>query len=1077
MDEPSRVEATPNAQLDTLGALSTPILPRPLSPRPLPPRPLSPLPVKRNPIPPVQSTVEVQGYAITRSQSERAQTSTQTIPMNTNIFREPETVIKPFIGPIFCQHPPPNKPLPSLPANARIPPGALYPVHRSDCSKSEMADKTTITGIATDADNIPLISKLSEDVTPIKERLSSVASTSNTSQKMTEDNAKSVKSKRPSLRNKISALFGDATVSPAAKTGTSSLSTYRPISLLSHESDTFSFSDVLDDMRKAASSSNKDPKGPAASPAQMPWVDTGAQSPNNSLRMSSAVTLDQRASSASATSQRSSSRFFTRWSQVSVPDASNGQGLSASRESKQCSYGPLAIQCINRSLSTSARRPGGALNNHTAPRSAVTPQSTAAYTLPTTSAAAPSSIEQPFNASDCPLQNQKALFSDAASKGSPGAASTARRGTLSSIEDFYVAPLKINRRRPKQTAIVTPNAPHPAGTSTEPLSGCTTRHLTLVPDIRKNEHAEVDVDPEPAFDRTVDVVWYRYASRTAENLRSGGVPRLPKTFYHVSIVFMVRYSQGRQTDRFEEPKRFRYFDLDANIRHRIMDKLLEDYRPGKPVLLNKKSRASPAWPDDFFATLWDVLGPLQSYIRACPHLRADVMAALLMTQPFHVIFSPYVKPSTEPLATKWFFEYAYFMQDVRVELDMTKLGFGLEWEASGMSLQLSAISNLVEEFVNQTLKRCPRRNPLTWLTLYCRRYFGYRQGANPLVGDKVFYRSDQTHDEYVDEKKPPFVEGQPRNLGSKVASLPPSANNPRSGHRRHHTYALGRVPFLHEAHMSVADSFSKLAGRVWIVRMVGFSEKWTLDNHQRFWPQAEFDALSADEKRIHLDRYTPSRHTDVAPGHALYLDYGVRAGIHRYPPLPDSEPMVCTGYDEVNDLFIEVGSGNILTVIENSVELIARAKNPPILRSDLPVAGGPPVPLESLQVRPSRIPRPVAGVDSLSMQAMRHGTPIKALKLLGIPYNSDLSSFTRTPADVPTKEGMLTPTKTRSMRLKSQRARITVSRHTSAEQNESAETSAELDVETGTRSPKPRVLSVKKSLLNLISNDRQKNTK
>ncbi|PSR88796.1 hypothetical protein BD289DRAFT_431636 [Coniella lustricola] len=322
------------------------------------------------------------------------------------------------------------------------------------------------------------------------------------------------------------------------------------------------------------------------------------------------------------------------------------------------------------------------------------------------------------------------------------------------------------------------------------------------------------------------------------------------------------------------------------------------------------------------------------------------------------------------------------------------------------------------------------------------------------------------------------MRGQPRAFGCKTASLPPSANNPRSGHRRHHAYARDRVPFVREAHMSVADGFGKLVGRVWIVRMVGFSEKWTFEAHQKFWPKGEFDALSNEQKAFHVDRYTPSRHTEVAPGHALYLDYGIRAGIHRYPPLPDSEPMVCTGYDATNDLFIEIGSGNILTALEGSVEMISRAHNPPILRSDLPVPGGPPVPLDSLRVRPSKIPRPMAGVDSLSMQAMRHGTPIKALRLLGVPYNGQLSSMPLTPAGEPTKEGsVLTPTKTRSVRFKAPPARNAGSHNAGVEPNELAEASPEPVVETPSRASKPRVLSAKKSLLALIGSDRQKHIK
>lgn len=572
----------------------------------------------------------------------------------------------------------------------------------------------------------------------------------------------------------------------------------------------------------------------------------------------------------------------------------------------------------------------------------------------------------------------------------------ARLAARKASSNAHVSPLNVSRQRPAQkdasqrptqVALSTRNASRATPATADPHTGFVMRSLATVPDVTAGQDAKTDVDPSPAFDRTVDFVWFRRSTEIGEHQRVGLLPYVESSFYHITSYFTAKCARGQSTNRYDKLRgRFRYFDLDPSIRLRIMGNLLEEHLPGKPVLLNRKFEAAPAWPDDEFARLWDVLGPLQSYLIACPRLRADVMVALFMKQPFHVIFSPYVKGETSPLPTKWLFKYLYFMQDVRVELDMTRLGFGAPWEASAMSTKLWDIGNLVYVFVEEMLKRDERRNPMRHLTIHCRRYFGYRQGKNPFYGDKEFYRYPPIHGE-DDGNAALYPEGQPWNFGRHSATLPPSANNPYSGHRRHHAYNPNRVPYVHESHMSIADPFTKLAGRVWVVRMCGLSEKWVRDNHAKFWPQAEFEAIA--DHAIHIDRYTPSRHTYVRPGQAVYFDYGINSGVHRFPPLPDSEHMVCTQYDQDNDYFTEVGSGNILTVFEDGVEVVARAKNPPMPRSDFAVLGGPAVPLDGLsRATPSRIPAPVGGVTSPVMRAMRTGTPHKALQLLGLRSRS-----------------------------------------------------------------------------------------
>lgn len=1027
---------------------------------------------------------------------------------NTHVRR-----LEPFIGPLTQQQPPPNKPLPSLPSISSANANATTNTSARRVYKTS-PDLSSIAG----NDAASKMERPNAFATPTRQRLLSAESKTrrNSETDSDVDNAmenKSNKVMRHGLRTKVSKLFGEEPTPRAASTNKAAapLLTYRPISLSSHESEGISLSNIFDDVynanRASAAVSEKSGQPSVATSAMSAHSAPPHAGPDNLLAHDS-----HDSASLSFSSQRPSSSGLSEASYLALQDIEGashptkprtaGVELSTANlqdpfcTSVQASHpadiaGKAQIsQLFSRDLqpahqekiSTEPALSRNEVASSLAARLGLNDAASRdAIVNAFTTIAPPPLIDHPSNRNDFAVQER----TDSTSYDSnDNAACTIQlpRGTLARLAarprdlGLSIPPLAVRRRRPTLVGLSAHDVARPTSAAVEPLAGFVKRTLATVPDITKGRDSAVDLDPDPAFDRTVDLVWHRYSVKESETHRVGLVPYVDNHFYHVTSYFNAKFSRGRDTNKYNQfRERFPYFALDPSIRFKIMTKLLEDYLPGKPILLNRKREASPAWPDGTFAGLWDVLGPLQNYLTADPRLRADVMSAFLMTQPFHVIFSPFVQGETSPLPTKWLFKYLWFMQDVRVELDMTKLGFGASWEASAMSTRLWTMGNLVHVFVEEMLKRDGQRNPLRQLTIHCRRYFGYRQGANPFHGDKDVYKHPLLHGE-EDIKSSSLVDGRPWNFGRKSTSLPPSANNPFSGHRRHHSYGPDRVPYVHESHMSIANPFARLTGRVWIVRMCGLSEDWVKENHIKFWPQAEFEAIK--DPGIHLDRYLPSRHTYAPRGHAIYLDYGIRSGVHRYPPLPDSEPMVCTPYDQQNDCFVEVGSGNILTVFENGVEVIARVKNPPMPRSDLAQAGGSYIPLQGMRtVSPSRIPGPIGGMPSPSMRALRRGTPQKAMQLLGLTSNSNTSTATPTPKDITTgrdsdEDDAVTPTRpgsgvasyrpsTRLIEAVDDQLSQLLDQH-----NKSSSTKAS--------SSRPRALTSKMSFLSLKSADRRK---
>lgn len=398
-----------------------------------------------------------------------------------------------------------------------------------------------------------------------------------------------------------------------------------------------------------------------------------------------------------------------------------------------------------------------------------------------------------------------------------------------------------------------------------------------------------DIDPLPAFDRTVDLTWYRTA-RAHRGTIICSLPRPSSRFEHTLTLFVAQFAKGRPFKKYDGKKRFPYFDLPSKIRFDIIRYLIADTGTSRPILLNSERQASPAWPAGAFVSLGSVLKPLQATLWACPRLRAEVMVVLLLTRKFHVIFSSCVRECTQPLPTTWLFRYLHLMQDVSLEIDMTKLGFGQSWESASMEANMKNISWLISKFTAEMLTRSST-NSMGCLTIHCRRYFGYRQGPNTTQVRHGTYNYSPISGE--EDEPRCVVSDEPRNYNRKAPSLPPSAGKPYSGHLRHHADLPYRVPYVTEDQLAVASPLRALTGRVESVRMVGFSEKWTYATHLAIWPEAERDALSDAVKHYHIDRQTPSPHSYAAPGYAVFLDYGFEHGVHRYPPLPDSEPMVC----------------------------------------------------------------------------------------------------------------------------------------------------------------------------------------
>lgn len=121
-------------------------------------------------------------------------------------------------------------------------------------------------------------------------------------------------------------------------------------------------------------------------------------------------------------------------------------------------------------------------------------------------------------------------------------------------------------------------------------------------------------------------------------------------------------------------------------------------------------------------------------------------------------------------------------------------------------------------------------------------------------------------------------------------------------------------------------------------------------------------------------------------------------------------------YDRENGLFVELGSGNVVSVTNHGAEFHYRSLDPPTpsrMSTSIPGKFSSPTHCESIAFvpRPSRIPTPTSrgGISPL-MQVMRKGTPVKAAAVLGLP-GTMITSGDGEPFATPTKKRTIRKTR------------------------------------------------------------------
>jgi hypothetical protein len=162
---------------------------------------------------------------------------------------------------------------------------------------------------------------------------------------------------------------------------------------------------------------------------------------------------------------------------------------------------------------------------------------------------------------------------------------------------------------------------------------------------------------------------------------------------------------------------------------------------GKKVLLSPWFAVKDSFKYDDFVIGQDVwTTDVLNAMLACRMMRDDLRTYLLTHYHFHVTLSPFTGKELCPGSHKFLKRYRDRVQHLTIEVDLTRLGFGVERGSGRLGTLEAKIATLFTEFI---LWLSERTGHLSELHLMCRRYVGMRP-AHHNVGDSSIDPSKQS---------------------------------------------------------------------------------------------------------------------------------------------------------------------------------------------------------------------------------------------------------------------------------------------------------------------------------------------
>ncbi|KAG9258371.1 uncharacterized protein F5Z01DRAFT_194720 [Emericellopsis atlantica] len=290
-------------------------------------------------------------------------------------------------------------------------------------------------------------------------------------------------------------------------------------------------------------------------------------------------------------------------------------------------------------------------------------------------------------------------------------------------------------------------------------------------------------DYSPPWDRTLDIVVHKSTLRDIDQASSTA-----------SATASALSSEHRASS---------YAHLPEHVRRKICRYLVP--KRDKPLTLSQRAFTKHAWHSNSFTPFAVILRSLESPLLTSKLLRDDILHVLFADNTVHVTLSPYTGPRISPLTQYFFSTHVHRMQNLILEVDLSKLGFGPE--GADLRPGLGQLGRLLHTIGKANIERT---TPLKNLTLLARRYHGVRPDRVELSEVSSFGSESTNATSFT---------------STSSLSLAPSAKE--------------KQYYCPDVHLHIFDSLLYLKGNVENLRMCGFSDMYARMFIKAIFPQTE----------------------------------------------------------------------------------------------------------------------------------------------------------------------------------------------------------------------------------------------
>ncbi|KAH7413092.1 hypothetical protein BKA64DRAFT_344926 [Cadophora sp. MPI-SDFR-AT-0126] len=173
-----------------------------------------------------------------------------------------------------------------------------------------------------------------------------------------------------------------------------------------------------------------------------------------------------------------------------------------------------------------------------------------------------------------------------------------------------------------------------------------------------------------------------------------------------------------------------FFKLPASVRRRIYGFCFPF--ESRKITLSPSFATKAVFPEEYFASPWDIIEHVAGGMQSFSILRNDLMAYFWSEYRFHVTLTEFSGPKFSPLSHVWLKQYLGMIQRITIEVDFTKFGCSQWKDAKKFGYNLDKTRSLLNEIVCGMGQR-PPKSSIAELHLMCRRYAGFRPQSDTWV--------------------------------------------------------------------------------------------------------------------------------------------------------------------------------------------------------------------------------------------------------------------------------------------------------------------------------------------------------